>query len=179
MKASESEAEDDPREERTATDSAIEIDEGDWFAAESDPVNEEPHKSHSSGDKEGTHIRPNGLKVIWKQGIEYSTRPKGRPTTRKIEVLIEQVCRMICAESVDRQGHYTSWLRERKGNEADYAFLNPKNHSHHYFRWRLAENRAGRGIQPIYDAPSGPPEKKSSRQTRRGGPRSSRGRMMG
>lgn len=106
-----------------------------------------------------------GRKVLWKGGLAYGWRPKGRPDDRESEVQIERVCRIICLEEPNKHEHYLSWLRTTKGKDPIFSFLNPNHHAHHYFLWRLSENQSGRGIMPEYDIPL----KEARTQPQRGG----------
>lgn len=87
---------------------------------------------------------------------EWETLPVGaiRPPEFRRERLLEQICRAICCKPEKEQD-----MRERRFKQlavsnpkwATCSFLFPSDRSYIYYKWRLAENRAGRGIPVEYD----------------------------
>lgn len=87
---------------------------------------------------------------------EYEVLPKGaiRPEDCVAERRIERIARAICIRSVKEQAFYEGHMKQKFLNDPKWAkcsFLLPSDRHHIYYRYRVAENRAGRGIDPEYD----------------------------
>ena len=87
---------------------------------------------------------------------EYETLPEGaiRPDDCVAERRIERIARAICIHSVKEQAFYENQMEEKLRNDpkwAKHSFLLPSDRHHTYYKYRIAENRAGRGIDPEYD----------------------------
>lgn len=95
---------------------------------------------------------------LWKDGVEYEWVPVGCPVSRKCEMWIERTCRSICLTSKHERRSYEYLIRQKHGRDPQFGFLNPSDFSHNYFKWRLEENEAGRGIPPDYEF-TDPPKK--------------------
>lgn len=82
---------------------------------------------------------------------ETESLPPGvvRPDDLGQQRTIEVVCRIICSryEAKD-DGAAETHLRKKFRGNPDRRFLEPHNRHYRYFKWRLAENRAGRGHDP-------------------------------
>ena len=88
---------------------------------------------------------------------EYETLPDGaiRPDDCVAERRIERIARAICIHPVKEQAFYEGNMRQRVLDDpkwAKHSFLLPTDRHHIYYQYRIAENRAGRGIDPEYDA---------------------------
>ena len=88
---------------------------------------------------------------------EYETLPEGAicPNDCIAERRIERIARAICIHSAAEQAFYEDRMRQKLINDskwAKYSFLLPGDRHHIYYQYRIAENRAGRGIDPEYDA---------------------------
>ena len=86
----------------------------------------------------------------------YETLPEGaiRPNDCVAERRIERIARAICIRPVKEQVFYESHMKQKFLNDlkwAKYSFLLPNDRHHIYYKYRIAENRAGRGIDPKYD----------------------------
>ena len=81
-------------------------------------------------------------------------RPDDVSQQRRIEVM----CRIICSKSSGskKDGAMEAHLRKKTRGQADSRFLDTHNRFYSYFKWRLAENRAGRGYNPEDDLPKPP-----------------------
>lgn len=64
---------------------------------------------------------------------------------------VEMLCRLICIKREKDQAACETVLRQQMRGRADYRFLDPRDPHHSYYKWRLAENRAGRGYPPEDD----------------------------
>lgn len=87
---------------------------------------------------------------------EYETLPEGaiHPDDCVAERRIERIARAICIYSVKEQAFYEGHMKQKFLNEpkwAKHSFLLPSDRHHIYYKYRIAENRAGRGIDPEYD----------------------------
>lgn len=87
---------------------------------------------------------------------EYESLPDGaiRPDDCVAERRIERIARAICIHSVNEQAFYEGHLKQKLLTDptgAKHSFLLPSDRHHIYYRYRIAENRAGRGIDPEYD----------------------------
>ena len=87
---------------------------------------------------------------------EYETLPEGAicPNDCVAERRIERIARAICIHSAKEQDFYEGQMRQRLLNDpkwAKHSFLLPSDRHHIYYRYRIAENRAGRGIDPECD----------------------------
>lgn len=87
---------------------------------------------------------------------EYETLPEGaiRPDDCVAERRIERIARAICIRSVNEQAFYEGQMKQKFLNDpkwAKHSFLLPSDRYHIYYKYRIAENRAGRGIDPEYD----------------------------
>ena len=88
---------------------------------------------------------------------EYETLPEGavRPADCLAERRIERVARALCIHPTEKQPFYEDLMNRKPADDpkwAKHAFLRPGHRHHIYYRYRIAENRAGRGIDPEYDA---------------------------
>lgn len=88
---------------------------------------------------------------------EYETLPEGaiRPDDCVAERRIERIARAICIHPVEEQAFYEDRMLHKLAEDpkwAEHSFLRPGHRHHIYYRYRIAENRAGRGIDPEYDA---------------------------
>ena len=86
----------------------------------------------------------------------YETLPKDaiRPDDCLTERRIERIARAICTHPAKEQAFYEEQMRQKANNDFKWAkcsFLLPTDRHHVYYQYRLAENRAGRGIDPDYD----------------------------
>lgn len=87
---------------------------------------------------------------------EYETLPEGaiRPDDCVAERRIERIARAICIHPVKEQAFYEDRMKENFLDDpkwAKHSFLLPDDRHHIYYKYRIAENRAGRGIDPEYD----------------------------
>lgn len=87
---------------------------------------------------------------------EYETLPEGasRPDDCVAERRIERIARAICIHSVKEQAFYEGRVRQKFLDDpkwAKHSFLLPGDRHHIYYKYRIAENRAGRGIDPEHD----------------------------
>ena len=87
---------------------------------------------------------------------EYEILPKGAipPDDCVAERRIERIARAICIHPVKEQPFYEEQIKQKVTDDAKWAkhsFLLPEDPHHTYYRYRIAENRAGRGIDPEYD----------------------------
>lgn len=64
---------------------------------------------------------------------------------------IEMLCRSICIKREEKQAVSETLLKQKLQGRADFCFLFPRDPYHLYYKWRLAENRAGRGYPPEVD----------------------------
>ena len=88
---------------------------------------------------------------------EYETLPEGAicPTDCLTERRIERVARALCIHPIEKQSFYEDLMKRKLLDDpkwAKHSFLNPDDRHHIYYKYRIAENRAGRGIDPEYDA---------------------------
>ena len=88
---------------------------------------------------------------------EYETLPEGaiRPADCLAERRIERVVRAICIHPIEKQSFYEDLMKLKLADDpkwAKHSFLHPGDRHHIYYKYRIAENRAGRGIDPEYDA---------------------------
>lgn len=88
---------------------------------------------------------------------EYEVLPEGaiRPNDCVAERRIERIARAICIHSVEEQAFYEDRMKQKLIDDpkwAKHSFLLPGDRHHIYYKYRIAENRAGRGIEPEYDA---------------------------
>ena len=88
---------------------------------------------------------------------EYETLPEGaiRPNDCLAERRIERIARALCIHPVEKQAFYQDLMTRKFLDDpkwAKHSFLNPSDRHHIYYKYRIAENRAGRGIDPEYDA---------------------------
>ena len=88
---------------------------------------------------------------------EYETLPEGaiRPNDCLAERRIERIARALCIHPVEKQAFYQDLMTRKLLDDpkwAKHSFLNPSDRHHIYYKFRIAENRAGRGIDPEYDA---------------------------
>ncbi len=89
--------------------------------------------------------------------VEYETLPEGaiRPDDCLAERRIERIARAVCIHPEKEQAFYENRMKQKFIDDpkwAKYSFLLPADHHHIYYEYRIAENRAGRGIDPEYDA---------------------------
>ena len=87
---------------------------------------------------------------------EYETLPEGAipPEDCVAERRIERIARAICIHSVQEQAFYEDRLKQKSIDDpkwAKHSFLLPGDRHHIYYKYRVAENRAGRGVDPEYD----------------------------
>lgn len=87
---------------------------------------------------------------------QYETLPKGaiRPDDCVAERRIERIARAICIHPVKEQAFYEDLMIKKHIDDpkwAKHTFLLPGDRHHTYYKYRIAENRAGRGIDPEYD----------------------------
>ena len=66
-----------------------------------------------------------------------------------IEQDLEKICRIVTMTP----SHMQHELEESilKSRTARFAFLDPENEFHNYYKWRLQCNRLGEGVNPKYD----------------------------
>lgn len=64
---------------------------------------------------------------------------------------VEMLCRSICIKREEDQALCETLLKQKLQGRADFCFLFPRDPYHLYYKWRLAENRAGRGYPPEED----------------------------
>ena len=88
---------------------------------------------------------------------EYETLPEGaiRPDDCVAERRIERIARAICIHPVEEQAFYEDRMLQKSADDpkwAKHSFLRSGDRHHIYYKYRLAENRGGRGIDPEYDA---------------------------
>lgn len=88
---------------------------------------------------------------------EYETLPEGaiRPNDCVAQRRIERIARAICIHPVNEQAFYEGHMKQKVLDDPKWAkqsFLLPSDRHHIYYQYRVAENRAGRGIDPEYDA---------------------------
>ena len=88
---------------------------------------------------------------------EYEVLPEGaiRPDDCVAERRIERIARAICIHPVKDQALYEGHMKHKATNDpkwAKHSFLHPDDRHHIYYKYRVAENRAGRGIDPEHDA---------------------------
>lgn len=67
----------------------------------------------------------------------------------------EMVCRAICIKPERDQPASEALLERKMQGRAGYSFLFPGDRHYLYYKWRLAEHRAGRGYPPEEDTPTG------------------------
>ena len=79
-----------------------------------------------------------------------------RPDDARQQRRIEVMCRVICSKPPGKDGAMEAHLRKKTRGQADSRFLDPHNRYYSYFKWRMAENRAGRGYDPEDDLLSKP-----------------------
>ena len=87
----------------------------------------------------------------------YETLPEGaiRPADCLAERRIERLARALCIHPVAKQSFYEDLMKRKLAEDpkwAKHSFLHPGDRHHIYYKYRIAENRAGRGIDPEYDA---------------------------
>ena len=68
------------------------------------------------------------------------------------ELRVEVCCRKICCSPPNKEAYWENLLKHKFLNNSDYGFLFKGHREHPYYKWRLAENRAGRGHTPKHDA---------------------------
>ena len=73
------------------------------------------------------------------------------PVDAYTRALIEGVCRMIVIRPHSQQKQIIAQMGQTFGKDPDYSFFRPRDEDHPYFRWRVDENRAGRGYPPTDD----------------------------
>ena len=88
---------------------------------------------------------------------EYETLPEGalRPADCLAERRIERLARALCIHPAEKQPFYEDLMKRKLADDpkwAKHSFLRPGHRHHIYYKYRIAENRAGRGIDPEYDA---------------------------
>ena len=87
---------------------------------------------------------------------EYETLPEGAicPDDSVAERRIERIARAICVHPINEQAFYEGQMKHKFLNDpkwASHSFLLPSDRHYIYYKYRIAENRAGRGIDPDYD----------------------------
>ena len=87
---------------------------------------------------------------------EYESLPDGAipPNDCVAERRIERIARAICIHSAKEQAFFEEQMKQKLTNDpkwAKHSFLLPGDRHHIYYKYRIAENRAGRGIDPEYD----------------------------
>ena len=87
---------------------------------------------------------------------QYETLPEGaiRPDDCVAERRIERIARAICIHPAEEQAFYQDRMLQKSIDDpkwAKHSFLHPSDRHHIYYKYRIAENRAGRGIDPEYD----------------------------
>ena len=87
---------------------------------------------------------------------EYEILPEGAvcPDDCVAERRIERIARAICIHPVKEEAFYEGHMKQKFLNDpkwAKYSFVLPGDRHHIYYKYRIAENRAGRGIEPEYD----------------------------
>ena len=76
-----------------------------------------------------------------------------RPADRDLRVEIEILCRAICSKPPKQHGPVEAHLKKKFQGTHDHRFMNPSNEHYRFYKWRLAENKAGRGHSPEHDFP--------------------------
>ena len=111
-------------------------------------ANTEAKKHRSSLNLDDTEDEKEQDELLLPPGI---TRPDGRGERVKIEVLCRSMCSRTSKSAVlsKMEAHF----RQKTKGTPTYRFLDTHNHHHRYFKWRLAENQAGRGYSPEDDLP--------------------------
>jgi len=67
---------------------------------------------------------------------------------------VEMLCRSIGIKHEEHQASCETLLKQKLQGRAEFSFLFPRDPHHLYYKWRLAENRAGRGYPPEEDTES-------------------------
>ncbi len=67
---------------------------------------------------------------------------------------VEMICRTICIRREKDRALCETLLKQKLQDRAEFCFLLPRDTHHLYYKWRLAENRAGRGYPPEEDTDS-------------------------
>lgn len=67
---------------------------------------------------------------------------------------VEMLCRSICIKREEDQAFCETLLKQKLQGRAEFCFLFPRDPYYLYYKWRLAENRAGRGYPPEEDIKS-------------------------
>ena len=79
-----------------------------------------------------------------------------RPDDRRLRTRIETVCRMICSKPPKQHRAAEAHLKKKLRGRLEYRFFDPYNQHYRYYKWRMAENKAGRGYPPESDLPELP-----------------------
>ena len=87
---------------------------------------------------------------------EYESLPDGAipPNDCVAERRIERIARAVCVHPAKEQDFFEEHMKQKVSNDpkwAKHSFLLPDDPHHIYYKYRIAENRAGRGIDPEYD----------------------------
>ena len=87
---------------------------------------------------------------------EYESLPEGAipPNDCVAERRIERIARAVCIHPAKDQDFFEEQMKQKLTNDpkwAKHSFLLPGDRHHIYYKYRIAENRAGRGIDPEYD----------------------------
>ena len=111
-------------------------------------------ESGESGESEESEIEGSNAKVV--QGGRSTVKlPAGiaEPRDRAQRVPIEVLCRIICSKPRKQHKDVEEHLKKKLIGRSTRRFLDPHNRFNRYYRWRLAENKAGRGYPPEHDLP--------------------------
>lgn len=114
----------------------------------------EPAHSDEDGDEE-SELDLEDTEEEEEEEEEVEKLPPGvvRPDDHVIQRRIEVLSRVICSKPPKQHGAVEAHLRKKLQGKADHRFLNPHNVHHRYYKWRLAENKAGRSYAPEDDLP--------------------------
>lgn len=116
--------------------------------------------SSEDGSSAGDETEPesededSGSDTVSEAGTVYEYLPFdcGQPGSRRMEVDIEKICRMICMVPEEQRYLYERRISEKKRHLPRFAFLDPGHKCNRYFKWRLEKNEKGHGIGPEWDA---------------------------
>ena len=82
-----------------------------------------------------------------------------RPVTRRAQARVEAVARRLVSANIKSDhARINLAIRQMEGriqksfeNNPDFRFLFPDNLYNPYYKWRIAENKANRGVDPRFD----------------------------
>ena len=114
-----------------------EAEEGEAEEEESSELFDETEEEEEE-EEEGAEKLPPGV-----------VRPNDHVLRRRMEI----IARAICSKPPKQHGKVENHLKKKLQGRADHRFLDPHNVHNRYYKWRLAENKAGRGYEPEDDLP--------------------------